>query len=46
MKKGMQNCRGMEIEKKMIYGVKKTKYMAINTEKEPKEAIEERVKKE
>ena len=42
----MQNCRGMEIEKKMIYGVKKTKYMVINTEKEPKEAIEERVKKE
>ena len=36
----------MEIEKKMIYGLKKTKYMVINTAKEPEEAIEERVKEE
>ena len=34
----------MEIEKKMIYGLKKTKYMVINTGKEPEEVIEERVK--
>ena len=43
--KGMQNCRRMEIEKKMIYGLKKTKYMVINTGKGPEEVIEERVKK-
>ena len=36
----------MEIEKKMIYGLKKTKYMVINTGKEPEEAIGEKVKKE
>ena len=45
-KKIIQNCRRMEIEKKMIYGLKKTKYMVINTAKEPEEAIEERVKEE
>ena len=44
IKKGIQNCRRMEIEKKMIYGLKKTKYMVINTGKEPEEVIEERVK--
>ena len=33
--KGIQNCRGMEIEKKMIHELKKTKYMVINTGKEP-----------
>ena len=37
--KGIQNCRRMEIEKKMIYGLKKTKYMVINTGKEPEEVI-------
>ena len=42
--KEIQNCRGMEIEKNMPYGLKKTKYMVINTEKEPDELIEERVK--
>ena len=25
LRKGIQNCRRMEIEKKMIYGLKKTK---------------------
>ena len=35
IRKGIQNCRRMEIEKKMIYGLKKTKYMVINTGKEP-----------
>ena len=32
----------MEIEKKIIYGLKKTKYMFINTGKEPEEVTEER----
>ena len=44
IRKGMQNCRKMTTEKKMIYGLKKTKYMVINTGKEPEEIIEERVK--
>ena len=44
IRKGIQNCRRMEIEKKMMYGLKKTKYMVINTGKEPEEVIEERVK--
>ena len=43
-RKGIQNCGRMEIEKNMIYGLKKTKYMIINTRKEPEEVIEERVK--
>ena len=34
----------MKIEKKMMYGLKKTKYMVINTGKEPEEVIEERIK--
>ena len=45
IRKGIQNCRGVEIEKKVIYGLKKTKYMVINTGKEPEEVIEERLKK-
>ena len=36
----------MEIEKQIIYVLKKTKYMVINTGKEPEEAIKERVKEE
>ena len=44
IRKGVQNCRRMDIEKKMIYGLKKTKYMVINTAKEPEEVIKERVK--
>ena len=43
--KGIQNCRRTENEKKMIYRLKKTKYMAITTGKEPEEVIDERVKK-
>ena len=35
IRKGIQNCKRMEIEKKIIYGLKKTKYMVINTGKEP-----------
>ena len=44
IRKRIENCRRMEIEKKMIYGLKKTKYMVINTRKEPEEVIEERAK--
>ena len=44
IRKGIQNCRRMETEKKMIYGLKKTKYTVINTGNEPEEVIEERVK--
>ena len=43
-RKGIQNYRRMEIENKMIYGLKKTKYMVSNTGKKPEEVIEERVK--
>ena len=32
------------LKKKMVYGLKKTKYMVINTGKEPEEVIEEKVK--
>ena len=32
------------IETKMMYGLQKTKYMVINTGKEPQEVIEEGVK--
>ena len=44
IRKGIQNCRRMEIEKKMMYGLKKTRYMVINSGKEPEEVIEKRVK--
>ena len=44
IRKGIQNCRRMEIEKKMIYELKKTKYMVSNTKKEPEELVEEKVK--
>ena len=44
IRKGLQNCRRMENEKNMIYGLKKTKCMVINTGKEPEEVIEERAK--
>ena len=46
IRKGIQNCRRMKIEKKMINGLKKTKYMVINKGKEPEEVIEERVEEE
>ena len=44
IRKGMQNCRRMEIQKKMICELKKSKYMVINTGKEPEEVTEESVK--
>ena len=34
IRKGIPNCRRMEIEKKMIYRLKKTKYMVINMQSE------------
>ena len=40
IRKGIQNCRRTEIQKKMIYGLKKTKYMVIKKGKEPEEVIE------
>ena len=44
IRKVIQNCKRIEIEKKIMYGLKKTEYMIINTGKEPEEVIEERVK--
>ena len=43
IRKGIQNCRRMDIEKKMIYELKKTKYMVINTGKKPEEVIQEMI---
>ena len=36
IRKGIQNCRRMEIERKMIYGLKKTKYMVITWDRNQK----------
>ena len=44
MRKGIRNCRKMETEKKIVYGLKKTKYMTIITGREKQEQIEEEVK--
>ena len=44
IRKGTLNCKRMEIEKKMIYGLMKTRYMVINKGMELEEAIDERVK--
>ena len=44
IRKAIQNYGRMEIEKKMIYGLNKTKYMVIKTGKGQEEVIEERVK--
>ena len=46
IRKEIQNCKRMSIDKKIIYGLKKTKYMVINAGKELDEAIQERVKQE
>ena len=37
IKKGIRNCRKMETEKKVQYGLKKTKYMTIITGREKQE---------
>ena len=44
IRKGIRNCRKMETEKKIIYGLKKTKYMTIITGREKLEQIEGEVK--
>ena len=44
IRKAIQNYGRMEIEKKIIYGLNKTKNMVIKTGKEQQEVIEERVK--
>ena len=36
IKKGAQNCTRVEIEKKMIYGLKKSKCMVIDRERNQK----------
>ena len=41
IRKGIQNCRRMDIEKKMIYELKKTKHMVINMGNKPEEVIQE-----
>ena len=44
IRKGIRNCREMEKLKKVTYGVKKTKYMVLNTGRDEEEKIEEEVK--
>ena len=44
IKKGIRNCRKMETEKKIQYGLQKTKYMTIIAEREKQEQIEEEIK--
>ena len=44
IRKRIRNCRKMETEKKIQYGLKKTKYLTIRTGREKQEQIEEEVK--
>ena len=44
IRKGIRNCRKLETEKKVQFGLKKTKYMTIIIGKEKQEQIEEEVK--
>ena len=44
IRKGIRNCAKMEKEKKMRYGLKKTKYMMVKTGKEREEIVQENVK--
>ena len=44
IRKGIRNCAKMEKEKKMRYGLKKTKYMMLKTGKDRKEIVQEKVK--
>ena len=44
VKKGIKKCTRMEVEKKMKYGLNKTKYMVVKTGKEKEEDISEQVK--
>ena len=43
-RKRIRNCAKMENEKKMRYGLKKTKYMMVKTGKESEEIVQENVK--
>ena len=40
IRKGIRNCTKMEKEKKMRYGLKKTTYMMVKTEKEREEIVQ------
>ena len=44
IRKRIRNCRKMETEKKIQYGLKKTKYLTIRTGREKQELIEKKVK--
>ena len=44
IREGIRNCAQMENEKKMRYGLKKTKYMMVKTGKEREEIVQENVK--
>ena len=44
IRKGIRNCAKMEKEKKIRYGLKKTKYMMVKTGKEREEIVQEKVK--
>ena len=44
IRKGIRNCRKMETEKKIKYGLKKTKYLTIRTGREKQEQLEKEVK--
>ena len=44
IKKGIRNCRKMETEKKIHYGLQKTKYITIIAEREKQKQIEEEIK--
>ena len=44
MRKGIRNCAKMEKERKMRYGLKKTKYMMVNAGKEREKTVQENVK--
>ena len=40
IRKGIRNCTKMEKEKKMRYGLKKTTYMMVKTEKDREEIVQ------
>ena len=44
IRQGIRNCAKMEKEKKMRYGLKKTKYIMVKTGKEREEIVQENVK--
>ena len=46
VKKGIRKCARIEVEKKMKYSLRKTKYMVVRTGKEKREDISEQVKAE